>query len=47
MTSFITQFRKAKASKMRLIYDQINERYLITHKTHWQTWPKHSLIIKF
>lgn len=47
MEKFIQQFRKAKESKMRLIWDGTNKRYLITDKKHWQNWPKHSLIIKF
>lgn len=47
MINFITQFRKAKAAGMRLIYDGSNKRYLITHKPHWQNWNKHTLIINF
>lgn len=47
MEKFIQQFRKAKESNKRLIWDGTNNRYLITHKKHWQNWTKHSLIIKF
>jgi hypothetical protein len=45
--NFITQFRKAKANKMRLIYDANENRYLITHNKVWQTWYKCTLIFNF
>jgi hypothetical protein len=47
MNNFITQFRKAKLNKMRLIYDGVNNRYLVTHSKVWQTWYKCKLIKNF
>lgn len=47
MKSFITQFRKAKLNKMRLIWDGQECRYLVTDKKHWQDWSGCRLIIKF
>lgn len=45
--NFLAQFHKAKLKRFRLIYDGVNNRYLITKHKHWQTWYKHSLIINF
>lgn len=45
--NFIKQFKKAKEGKKRLIYDGVNNRYLVTDKKHWQTWYNHKLIINF
>lgn len=47
MKKFITQFKKAKENKMRLIWDGVNNRYLIIHSTIWQTWYNHKLIHVF
>ena len=47
MKNFITQFRKAKLGKKRLIWDGQNNRYLVTHNPVWQTWYKCKLIINF
>ena len=47
MIKFITQFRKAKLNKMRLIWDEKECRYLVTHKTHWQNWSGCRLIFNF
>ena len=46
MHSFINQFRNARNKGMRLIYDTINQRYLITHKPNWQNWSGCVLIKK-
>ena len=47
MKTFITQFKKAKLNRFRLVYDSVNMRYLVTKHKHWQTWCGHSLIINF
>lgn len=47
MEKFIQQFRKAKESGKRLIWDGTNERYLITDKKHWQNWYGCKLIKNF
>lgn len=47
MEKFIQQFRKAKEKGMRLIWDGVNNRYLITHKKHWQNWYGCRLVKNF
>lgn len=47
MHSFITQFRKANNEGMKLIYDRVNVRYLVTHKTGWENWDGCVLVKKF
>ena len=47
MKTFIIQFKKAKARGMRLIYDGVENRYMVTHSPNWQNWAKHTLIKNF
>lgn len=38
MNSFITQFRKAKASHSYLLYDNKENRYMVTKNKNWLKW---------
>ena len=47
MKKFIIQFKKAQERKMFLMYDGMNNRYLVTKNRAWLKWPKSNLIISF
>ena len=38
MKSFITQFRKAKANKLMLMYDLKENRFMISNNKNWLKW---------
>lgn len=38
MKSFITQFSKAKANNMMLLYDNKENRYMVTKNKNWLKW---------
>lgn len=38
MKSFIIQFRKAKESKLMLMYDNSQNRYMISNNKNWLKW---------
>ena len=47
MKKFITQFRKAKERGHYLIYDKLENRYLVTGQKCWCSWYGVCLIKKF